>query len=65
MSVAILRQGDYLIASIQGDLTDTEVMELRDDLTERVGLCAPGDLSTSPPSTSSTRSSRAHYGRSR
>ena len=37
MSVAILRQGDYLIASIQGDLTDTQVLELRDDLAERVG----------------------------
>jgi rsbT antagonist protein RsbS len=37
MSVAILRQGDYLIASIQGDLTDSQVMALRDDLSERVG----------------------------
>ena len=37
MSVAILRQGDYLIASIQGDLTDSEVVALRDDLAERVG----------------------------
>jgi rsbT antagonist protein RsbS len=37
MSVAILRQGDYLIASIQSDLADSEVLELRDDLTERVG----------------------------
>ena len=37
MSVAILRQGDYLIASIQGDLTDGEVLALRDDLAERVG----------------------------
>ncbi len=37
MSVAILRQGDYLIASIQGDLTDTQVVALRDDLAERVG----------------------------
>ena len=25
MSVAILRQGDYLIASIQSDLSDVEV----------------------------------------
>ena len=37
MSVAILRQGDYLIASIQSDLTDSEVMDLRDDLADRVG----------------------------
>ena len=37
MSVAILRQGDYLIASIQSDLTDSEVFALRDDLTRRVG----------------------------
>jgi rsbT antagonist protein RsbS len=35
--VAVLRQGDYLIASIQSDLTDSEVLELRDDLAERVG----------------------------
>jgi rsbT antagonist protein RsbS len=37
VSVAILRQGDYLIASIQSDLTDTEIVALRDDLAERVG----------------------------
>jgi rsbT antagonist protein RsbS len=37
VSVAILRQGDYLIASIQSDLTDSQVVRLRDDLTERVG----------------------------
>jgi rsbT antagonist protein RsbS len=37
VSVAILRQGDYLIASIQGDLTDGQVVALRDDLAERVG----------------------------
>lgn len=37
MSVAILRQGDYLIASIQSDLSDSQVGKLRDDLTERVG----------------------------
>ena len=37
MAVAILRQGDYLIASIQSDLTDGQVLRLRDDLTERVG----------------------------
>jgi rsbT antagonist protein RsbS len=37
MSVAILRQGDYLIASIQSDLSDSEVMELRHELAELVG----------------------------
>ena len=37
MSVAILRQGDYLIASIQSDLTDRQVLALRDELAERVG----------------------------
>jgi rsbT antagonist protein RsbS len=37
MSVAILTQGDYLIASIQSDLSDGEVLELRDELAESVG----------------------------
>ena len=37
MSVAMLRQGDHLVASIQSDLTDTQVLKLRDDLSERVG----------------------------
>ena len=37
MSVAILRQGDYLIASIQSDLSDSQVLELRDDLSDRIG----------------------------
>ena len=37
MSVAILRQGDYLIASIQTDLSDGEVLTLRDQLSELVG----------------------------
>jgi rsbT antagonist protein RsbS len=35
--VAILKQGDYLIASIQFDLTDGQVLELRDDLSDRIG----------------------------
>ena len=34
MSVAILRQGSFLIASIQDDLTDREVLELRDTLSD-------------------------------
>lgn len=37
MSVAVLRQGHYLIASIQSDLSDGQVLQLRDDLAERVG----------------------------
>jgi rsbT antagonist protein RsbS len=37
MSVAILRQGDVLIAAIQSDLSDTEVIELRQQLAELVG----------------------------
>jgi rsbT antagonist protein RsbS len=35
--VAIMPQGDYLIASVQSDLSDSEVLELRDLLAERVG----------------------------
>jgi rsbT antagonist protein RsbS len=37
MSVAFLRQGPYLIASIQSDLSDREVMGLRQELAERIG----------------------------
>src|SRR5215218_1194216 len=37
MSVAILRQGDCIIASILTDLSDREVLRLRDDIAERVG----------------------------
>ena len=37
MAVAVLHQRDYLIASIQSDFSDTEVLELRDELAERVG----------------------------
>jgi rsbT antagonist protein RsbS len=37
VSVAILRQGDYLIASIRSDLSDREVIELRHELAELVG----------------------------
>jgi rsbT antagonist protein RsbS len=35
--VPILKQGEYLIASIQSALTDGEVLELRDDLADRIG----------------------------
>ena len=37
MAVPILKQGDYLIASIQTALSDTDVLQLRDDLLERAG----------------------------
>lgn len=37
MDVAILNQGDHLIASIRSALLDHEVLELRDRLAERVG----------------------------
>jgi rsbT antagonist protein RsbS len=37
MTVAILRQGDYVIASIQSDLSDRQVLALRDHLAEEVG----------------------------
>jgi rsbT antagonist protein RsbS len=37
MRVPILKQGSYLIASIQSALSDSEVLELRDDLAERIG----------------------------
>jgi rsbT antagonist protein RsbS len=38
MSVAILCQGEYVIASIQSDLSDSQVLALRDQLAERVGV---------------------------
>jgi rsbT antagonist protein RsbS len=38
MAVAILQQGPYLIASIQSDLSDAEVTELRHHLAELVGM---------------------------
>jgi rsbT antagonist protein RsbS len=37
VAVPILKQGDYLIASIQAALSDTDVLQLRDDLLERAG----------------------------
>ena len=36
LTVSILKQRQYLIASIQSDLTDTEVIELRDALIAEV-----------------------------
>jgi rsbT antagonist protein RsbS len=37
MRVPILKQGHYLIASIQEDLADEDLAQLRDDLGEQVG----------------------------
>jgi rsbT antagonist protein RsbS len=37
VAVPILKQGDYLIASIQSALSDTDVLRLRDDLLDRAG----------------------------
>lgn len=37
MRVPILKQGDYLIASIQSALSDQELMQLRDDLAAQAG----------------------------
>jgi rsbT antagonist protein RsbS len=37
MAVPILKQGDYLIATIQSALTDGETVGLRDDLMRHVG----------------------------
>ena len=37
MPVPILRQGDVLIASIQAALTDQDLLQVRDELSEKVG----------------------------
>ena len=37
MEVPILKQGNYLIASIQAALSDADLLRLRDDLAQRVG----------------------------
>lgn len=37
MRVPILKQGGYLIASIQSALSDQDLLQLRDDLAERAG----------------------------
>jgi rsbT antagonist protein RsbS len=37
MTVAILRQRDFIIASIQTDLADNQILALRDQLAELVG----------------------------
>ena len=37
MSVPVLKQGDVLIASIQAALSDADLLQLRDELAEKVG----------------------------
>jgi rsbT antagonist protein RsbS len=37
MHVPVLKQGDYLIASVQSVLSDADLVQLRDDLADRVG----------------------------
>ncbi len=37
MQVPILKQGSYLIASIQSVLSDADMLQLRDDLANKVG----------------------------
>ncbi|MGD0905571.1 MAG: STAS domain-containing protein [Terracidiphilus sp.] len=37
MRVPILKQGPFLIASVQSALTDEDLVQLRDDLTQMVG----------------------------
>jgi rsbT antagonist protein RsbS len=37
VQVPILKQGNYLIATIQSALTDADLLQLRDELTARVG----------------------------
>jgi rsbT antagonist protein RsbS len=37
MHVPVLKQGDYLIASVQSALSDADLLQLQDDLAEKVG----------------------------
>ena len=37
MHVPVLKQGEYLIASVQSVLSDADLVQLRDDLADRVG----------------------------
>ncbi|HEX6421336.1 MAG TPA: STAS domain-containing protein [Acidimicrobiales bacterium] len=38
MAVPILKQGDYLIATVQSAMTDSEAIGLRDDLMRQIGV---------------------------
>jgi len=44
MKVPILKQAGYLIASIQSALTDDDLMQLREDLIEKVGNLRAGGV---------------------
>lgn len=37
MAVPVLKQGPYLIATIQGELSDADLLQLQDDLAQSVG----------------------------
>lgn len=37
MAVPVLKQGNYLIATMQGELSDHELLQLQDDLAQSVG----------------------------
>lgn len=37
MAIPVLKQADVLIASLQADPTDQELVQLKDDLAERIG----------------------------
>ena len=37
MAIPILKQGDVLIASLQADPTDRDLVQLKDDLADRIG----------------------------
>lgn len=37
MAVPVLKQGPYLIATIQGELSDADLLQLQDDLARSVG----------------------------
>jgi len=37
MHVPVLKQGNYLIASVQSVLSDADLLQLRDDLADRLG----------------------------
>ena len=39
LQVPILKQGPYLIATVQSALTDADMMQLRDALVAQVGRC--------------------------
>jgi rsbT antagonist protein RsbS len=48
MEVPILRQGNYLITTIQAALSDAALLKLQDELVERVGFARAGSSWMSP-----------------